>query len=346
MRCVACGYDGPPPARVPERLRAVAAELFRVDAAKRQYGDAQRRAFGWLARIRLLYGLSVVFLVIVPFSTCGACGALMLEMAPEAQWSIGALFFSPGLAALASGVAGYVWLTRRERRAQDLATAVPPIAPGAPAGCRVCGADLPPSGASPFVRCRYCAADSLVDPRALDRARRVHEAHVDDFQRAVGERIHGSTVVGVGGALLVTAATFVAPVLASIAVALVLQHDRAEKRPPDLSVLYPTVDVGGRHCIAMRSPGFAGSPATFDTLRGDGAGALPLSAQTGSVHADWLLGKRVAVVVAGKEKIGTVTHVYATLSGNERDVTFDDGTRDDATPIPNTGGLCVLPHPR
>jgi hypothetical protein len=170
--------------------------------------------------------------------------------------------------------------------------------------------------------------------------------HIDDFQRAVGERIHGSTVVGVGGALLATAATFVAPVLAGGAVAVVLQRDRAEKRPPDLSVLYPTVDVDGRHCIAMRSPGFAGSPATFDTLRGGDAVALPLSAQTGSVHADWLLGKRVAIVVAGKEKTGTVTHVYATLSGNERDVTFDDGTRDDATPIPNTGGLCVLPRPR
>jgi len=56
------------------------------------------------------------------------------------------------------------------RRQVRFAFPAPPAYPGGPPSCRVCGGDLPARGV--VRRCRYCAADNVVDG--------VHFQHVDD----------------------------------------------------------------------------------------------------------------------------------------------------------------------
>jgi hypothetical protein len=316
------------------------AELFRTDVVRRQLTEAQRSAFGLLKWIRIGYAVVLFWFVFAPLATCAAFGAWVGSDMDEGSGFGVALSSSPALVALLCGVVCFVWLAQRERRARTLAAAVPPLVAGAPAGCRVCGADLVATGGEAFARCRYCGADNLVDPRDLERARRTQEQHVDDFQRAVAARISGSATVGIAGAVGAIVASIAAPVVTLAIFVVALRHDASARRPADLSIAYPLVEVAGKKCLAVRMPGYPQD--VLDTFLPKPNDTLPLTASHESVHADWLQGKRVARMRDGMERPGRVTAAYSTFDGNQIELRYDDGEVEQSI-LPGTGGLCVLP---
>ncbi len=90
---------------------------------------------------------------------------------------VAGLAYVPTLAGLA-GLAVYSFRAlRAQRRSLEVTCAAgPPVAPGAPARCRVCGGEIHTGAAGALVRCTYCQADNLLAPdriaeQAVARAR-------------------------------------------------------------------------------------------------------------------------------------------------------------------------------
>ena len=223
--------------------------MRRSDARNRQFDGLQRfslRASGVLLGIYLF----VFFLAMVPAGCSAGCalvhsvggtpgGVLMMGLPPVILFT--------------SGVLGLLILLRTRRTLRDKSAAIPPAAPGAPAGCRVCGGPLESTATDVIVRCTYCAADSVVTRGVLAGLRgrlQLTTGHYSD----VVSRSAAAIGSGLAGLVLFPAAVLVVPVLSFLAVASLFAFyidDRED--PPDLSARYvvepvPRVDL---ECIGL-----------------------------------------------------------------------------------------------
>jgi hypothetical protein len=213
MACAACGFHGPPPHDVSSALRAAGAMLRGLDVRRRQLSDAQRAAVLRADARRGRY-LVVWLVVSVLYGGCAGCGGTMIELGDRGTKMIGSLFTVPFVLMLVTGGLCLVWLSRSGNAIRLACAAIPPAAPGEPAACRVCGAPVVVPGGAAFARCGYCAADNLVEPRALDLVRGRQAMAFDAYEAHVRGRAIDAELVATASTTLVIVASFLIPPVA------------------------------------------------------------------------------------------------------------------------------------
>ncbi len=240
-------------------MASAAAVLARMDRAMRQLSgdriDAVHVARRKLQRERrLAYGLMAL-----------TSGVLVVLAAPGvivptfSSWAT-PLSILAGVAAVA--VLGRIALGGMRRRIavlEDSWAATPPVAPGEPAACHVCGGPVVAGDDPAVARCPYCGADNLVDHDVLERVARASSAVVTNLDRAIEEQ--ASSLADVMGethtsllALLVTI-PIVAPVF-TLASSLVVG---SIETPFDSSARYGFGKSYGTKCACVH-PARAGDP--------------------------------------------------------------------------------------
>ncbi len=185
------------------QVAAASQVLSRADLRQRQFTNVQRGSLGTTDIGLWIYGIAFAGMTFF----FGAYALLYLPSADGLPFVI--LFGLPVVVVVLMGGGGFMWALGRRRRFEDLCAAQPPIHPGDPACCRVCGG--PVSSAKDgvaVVRCGHCAADNLVSVIALERARARSALVFTDY-----ERWTASQAVSVGG---VTAASGVVLVVLSV----------------------------------------------------------------------------------------------------------------------------------
>lgn len=216
VRCLACGYDGPPAPEVAERLRVAGAMLRGLDVRERQLDASQaraiQRALGERATLRLVVALTsllpalwAAFFLLISLVDDEGEGMSLVIVGPPMLLP---LAIYGGLVALVLRHAG-----RRREGLLALCAAEPPGAPGEPASCHVCGAPLVGEATHAVARCSYCEADNVVDPQALDAARRRRESSVGSIEQAVQTEARAATFASVGAGFGAIAALVAAPLV-------------------------------------------------------------------------------------------------------------------------------------
>jgi len=193
LHCPYCGVDDRLPDdeldRVLELKRRVAAatrSAVQLDHAAALLADIfeKKRAFlrvqgSWLA----ILGFVSVYAIAGSWSAIAkAPPGYRLGLALHA--AMGPMFV--GGIAISFVFALFLGRISYRRHVRPLLLARPPRHPGEPARCRSCGAPLPDQP-GPFMRCTYCAMQSLVTPEI----QRNREALLAEEERAYRERARG-----------------------------------------------------------------------------------------------------------------------------------------------------------
>jgi len=255
MSCRACGYAGAPPEGVAERLRAAGQLLSGLAAKERQLSDSQKRMVSSGAH-RLTAFASLSMAVTVPFLGCaiwGGVGVLQSDAPTPHVAALTGLFVLPLLIVVAVAILGLRRMGAQARTLRATCAASPPPAPGAPAGCHVCGGPLE-HAAEPFVRCGFCAADNFVGEEALGRVVELQEDRLDRFEVEV--QAEGSAVAEAGRAITkrLLRSALLAPLLvclgfAAIALAVFATLSSIET-PVHADQEYTWLDTSRGRCIA------------------------------------------------------------------------------------------------
>lgn len=140
--------------------------LQREDVRSRQLSDTQKRELRD-AKLALLKFWGVLSLVTLPW-LLGAAGCVAVSS--DMQWWVVAIVgFGPLVIRLATGAVGSALLAKRKRLLEAACTALPPLAPGEPARCHVCGGPLRNDPHEYVEMCGFCHADNIVAPAILAR---------------------------------------------------------------------------------------------------------------------------------------------------------------------------------
>lgn len=205
----------------------------RLDAARNARGQLDGLS---LALARMYEGRGGLLRVALPLGGFfGLVGAQQLvgawgaaTAAPEglrACIALNAAAMSSMVWAIPGGVlAGLLVARRRYRRGvRPWLLARAPMADGAPARCRTCGAPITSAAQTVFVPCPYCQTQNLlVGEVFVDRARRLAEEAEQHHARLAGASAAASRVgAGLDGALY---ASFAAAWVLSVALAAVVQR--------------------------------------------------------------------------------------------------------------------------
>jgi hypothetical protein len=247
IRCPACHYQGAPPPECVPSLQRAAQIVIGSNQRHRQLGAAQRRTL-LLGRGGSHRFLLFAFLAATPMFACGACGVVLSATSEHFIFSDVALMFTPIASFLLPATALWLWLARTRRVLEEACVAVPPLVAGEPASCYVCGGPLSSSGVQPLARCPWCAADNLVDPKALGRAAHRQTAAVGSLESEVERqgRIAASTAQ-TASALLIPAAVVVPVVGLVVAFVTLAMIDL----PPHLDHEYVDVATPKGLCVAQ-----------------------------------------------------------------------------------------------
>jgi hypothetical protein len=246
LRCRGCGYEGPPPPEVAGALSQAASLVQHRSARERQLSGMQRRLLRSGAGAAIAY-LAIGLLGMMPCTCC-----LVVYIGPEqgddvTNWLCGG---APVLLLGAAIVAGFVAMRSARRRLGQACSALPPAAPGEPAGCHVCGGPVSGLAGDPFARCTFCGADNLVDTALLSRWHVARAAVIENYgQAALGESRRAGSVTRRAFVTVITL-TVLGPVLGiclggSSAVIL----DMVEVEPND-GERYAVVETPMGRCIA------------------------------------------------------------------------------------------------
>lgn len=252
LACAACGFAGAPPPDVQRRLASAAQILQSIGARERQLSAQQQRALGSSRGAALGYWLTTG-IVSIPLFGCGALGAVIALGGKQASLSGAAFSLAPLALFALSAVIGQRWVSKRYAALRVACAALPPPAPGQPAGCHVCGAPLV-SGASAVARCGFCHADNVVAPDALAAAAASRGASVTDFEAEVKREATLARSVAKQATFAILASAVGAPfstVVLFLVAAFVLLKIEA---PIDLSYRYALVQTDAGRCLAHVYP--------------------------------------------------------------------------------------------
>ncbi len=198
LLCDHCGTYTPHEPSIAERVRAARAVLASLDVRSRQLDEVEARALG---HARGSYGCFHAILALVVATQVTAAWVLLASLDDTADpWSSSVVLWValPVVATFAFSVGPALLYSRRLRRRRDAleeaCAAVPPVRPGAPAGCHVCGAPLGVQGTGAIVRCGHCAADNVVSSSAMQRAAARAIVDAEGLEAAV--RRHGQSARG------------------------------------------------------------------------------------------------------------------------------------------------------
>lgn len=343
LRC-GCGFTGRPSADVEARLRAAQGALFHSDARRRQLSAKLAHALSNATAHRLRYlAASAIFVVPAAFFTLLFAGAWLLTVA-----EVGRVFLIPVVpfvAMVTVAAVGYRWLVARQRWLGQLVSARPPLFAGEPAACHVCGGEVARADVAAVVRCRYCAADNVVDPWALAQAhqREAHalggiEGHVASREQAVST----ASGAGLGFVLLAALSTPVIGVVTLVAMAflnaLVLDHLGPSSTPS-----YMVVPTGMGPCAgSFKRQGDGSIYVDFGAATIDGkmhtvvdpAKARGLS----PVATRWFVGKKVRYPQWKPGEVAVVTGAVAGVLGDKL-IMSANGQRRELL----VAGLCLAP---
>ncbi|AUX48893.1 hypothetical protein SOCE26_104360 [Sorangium cellulosum] len=345
MACAACHYRGPPPADASHGLRAAAHVLFQTDVRRRQLSEALRRTLATASRrhARLL----VVFaLAAVPVT--GFCAVMLLGMwvSPNTEGNLvmGAMTVAAWLGTVGTGAAVLAFVRRRQRRIEEACAARPPAAPGEPAACHVCGAPLDggDGGGGVIARCGFCAADNLVAPAVLERARARQVVLLRSFEQAVSAELAAFSRATSGAAAAVVAIALAVPAAVVVIAMIVVITAESRRVPADVTVRYVVVGTPVGQCvgkIAVRKDG--STVVLFSSFRRDELPEEQLIAP-GSPIEDLAPGSFVGRAVTSTRGAGVVVEVFSSpLTGNTAEVRRDDGTSFNSS----IAGLCLDARP-
>jgi hypothetical protein len=334
VRCRSCGFAGPPPQGLAERLAAAERELAHLDTRSRQL-DAHARA-AIVRALRARWGALVALTLFgLPFVGLAALGVVMgvQHDGPTTNRVAGALFISvPMLVyATAARLLDSIVISAR-RRLLAACAAVPPEYPGEPAACAVCGAPLVSRGVDPIARCAHCAADNVVHPAAMAQASARRSVDLDALTSTLGTRareiVDTARRAGAASVGLVVGTPFVAfaSVLGILLSARLVEPVLAFE--PSGLERYAWVDTKRGQCVGLIARDgdrtlayFAGNdrlpnPSTIAT---DGTVPPRFAPAT-------LIGRRLRLA-NGTE--GTVRRVTGAPVTNREQVAFDGGEHGD-----------------
>ncbi|MEM1417435.1 MAG: hypothetical protein AAGH15_21235 [Myxococcota bacterium] len=192
--CPFCTYAGALPPQVAQELGAAAADLRAQAVATRQLTERQQALVSRSEALRWTYLLSAAA-VALPLVLCLASsisGAIQDARFEgfAAQSLVGLCVCNLPLLLTAAGIAIG---DRRVRKAltelKGLVAALPPLGPGQPHRCHVCGGPIAVKAGVGVARCGFCHADNLVSADARAEA-----------QQARGEELAGYAARAQAGA--------------------------------------------------------------------------------------------------------------------------------------------------
>jgi hypothetical protein len=298
VRCLACGHDGPPAPEVAERLREAGVMLRGLDVRERQLDASQaaaiQRALGERRTLRLVVALTSLLPAL-----WGAFFLLMFLLDDEGERGSLVILLPPMLLPLAIYGGLVVLVLRHAGRKREgllaLCAAEAPGAPGEPASCHVCGAPLVGEATHAVARCSYCEADNVVDPQALDAARRRRESSVGSIEQAVQAEARAATFASVGAGFGAIAALIAAP-LVGLGLTFVLWFS--------VGMGIAIVDTEQGRCVGRVAERKGAQGIDLGKERDKGARVwLPRSRGVAEISLNELIGRRV-LLLSGVE--GTV----------------------------------------
>lgn len=335
IACPACGLRSPTPPAVAAELASAASLLGSLDVRQRQLDEPQRRGLVTARRVGRVY-LALLALLAGPLAGMAALGAYR---ASQGRYSALAYFGAPLIAFVAGGLVGRRILGGPRRRLEAACAATPPLAPGGPAGCRVCGGAIAPSSVQAIARCPFCASDNLVGPSGGARADEHDEHDARSLQEVVVSRARAVTEASSGGALLLVSA-LVVPIALMAATLLAITALASVERPP-LPLSYATLEVEAGRCVGLVSTRSDGSRhVELGRLRGGGRD-VGASVKLATFGADALVGKQIEGFFGAKIRGKVVKAFHAPLDGlNQLRVRREDGSTEDLE-LPH-GGVCLM----
>lgn len=325
VTCGSCGFAGAAPPDVRQRLAAAGQILHSIHARERQLTGQQQRALGSSRGAAIGYWLTTA-IVGVPLLACGALGSLWALGGKQTSFAGAAISLAPLVLFVLAAVLGQRWVQKRYAALRIACAAIPPAAPGQPAGCHVCGAPLA-QGTTAIARCGHCAADNVVAPDALAAAAASRATAVSDFEGSVRREATLARTVAKQATFAILASAIGAPfftVVMFLVVAAVLSQIEG---PLDLTYRYGVVQTDAGNCVARVYPRTDGKwllgwgsrppagkpsievrdtasdipPLTANDLTGKrvraGAGDRPPAGVIERVHGNWLAGN--GAVIAG-----------------------------------------------
>ncbi|MEO8798085.1 MAG: hypothetical protein ABI551_09390 [Polyangiaceae bacterium] len=303
LRCLACGYDGPPAPSVVPTLQAAREFLFSRNVLDRQLTAARARALAQNAPLRfgLLFALTCVpftasFLSMVSFSM-NACGGIE-------RFGSAAVSSLPLVGLCFYGVRALLRIKRAQDELRAACAALPPERQGEPALCHVCGGPLPAGDA--VVRCSFCRADNYTDLAVISQLGGQQALDVTQYELGVARVeafVKSVTFEEQKRALLRGLAVFF---LAGYPAMMISQLMLRVELPTTYSGRYAFVTTPDGDCLA-RSP-------------------------TGS-NLSTLVGKRVRTRGGEPRASGVVEKVYASFFGCFAVIVDSDGDSDKFDPL-------------
>lgn len=251
LRCPACSHDGPPAQHLCEQLARADSVVRQVAVGQRQLSDSQRRALA--SGCAGFVGFVALFgLVMLPFVGCFAFGIGVMARDYHSPVLFSLLFATPAVLMGVTGLLALGWIVRRRQRLEEACSALPPVHPGQPARCHVCGGPLSqPTGDTPVVRCAYCAADNLVRADVLERVGRKLKQQTGDLETQVRAASVQLSTATVASNLLVLGAALVVPVISTCVITFVAVSMAPEDRAADPSIEYAVLTTERGQCLAQ-----------------------------------------------------------------------------------------------
>ncbi len=343
MSCAACGYQGPPPAESAHSLRTAAQIVFQSDVRSRQFSAALRSKLASADRRRQRY-LLVFILVALPITLFSMVMALGIAVDDDTEGNLfmGSLIALAWIATVGSGALGLALVLRRQRQLVEACAARPPQAPGEPAACHICGAPLA-GGVEGVVRCTFCGADNLVDPRVLARLRHRQSVAQYAIEQEVGAELRSFEHVTTQTSAALAATALAIPIGTTVLLLILLFALNARREPVDAKIRYVAVSTPVGRCIGkLVSKRGKGAVVSFGAWRPDklpkeqpfdaAAGQEPFSAET-------LIGRTLETPSG---KVGRVEVVFSSpLTGNSAGLRRADGVMTDTS----IAGLCFKDEP-
>lgn len=253
FHCSACGFSGAPPPAAHAQLHAARSVLLRLDVSLRQLSEAQRRSLERAQRQRRLF-VAFSAILFVPFLIwgMGGIGAQLAPQDPTEAFGLGGLVLTLGplaLYVLLSSLS-YGQIRGKQRRLEEACAARPPRATGEPVGCHVCGAPLAQRSGQAVVRCAYCQADNLVDPRVLARLSHAETRVAGAIEEEVVQHARAAASEAGFASLRLIPITLAAPFIVLVAIFVVGVPLTMIEEAPNLNFRYVFVPVSGGTCIA------------------------------------------------------------------------------------------------